>query len=128
MADADVSTSAGAAERMLEELVSAAEQASPAEFPEVLNRYAGAMGLGRAVVHLIDLQQRLLLPLTGDETDLPVDVSLAGWACSTASLRVDVPHATVLGAMGHDLASGLATSVAMAGSRNVMIEWWPTGP
>ncbi|GAA0895232.1 hypothetical protein GCM10009574_067740 [Streptomyces asiaticus] len=204
MADADVSTSVGAAERMLEELVSAAEQVSPAEFPEVLKRYAGAMGLGRAVVHLIDLQQRLLLPLTGDETELPVDASLAGWAYRTASLRVeedgsgglvvwlplangaerigtgrvvstavlepayelggdafdhsfteDVPHVTILDAVGHDLASGLATSVAMAGSRNarrtgadltslvgvvesrnelsddatiLMIEWWPTGP
>lgn len=35
MADADVSTSAGAAEQLLEELVSAIQQASAAEFPEV---------------------------------------------------------------------------------------------
>ncbi|WP_086707717.1 PP2C family protein-serine/threonine phosphatase [Streptomyces antimycoticus] len=89
MVDADVPTSAGAAEQLLEELVSATQQASPAEFPEVLNRYAGAMGLGRAAVHLIDLQQRLLLPLAEDETELPVDASLAGWAYRTDALRVE---------------------------------------
>ncbi|MFJ2349588.1 PP2C family protein-serine/threonine phosphatase [Streptomyces antimycoticus] len=89
MVDADVPTSAGAAEQLLEELVSATQLASPAEFPEVLNRYAGAMGLGRAAVHLIDLQQRLLLPLAEDETELPVDASLAGWAYRTDALRVE---------------------------------------
>ncbi|MFF5586334.1 hypothetical protein [Streptomyces hygroscopicus] len=39
MVDADVSTSAEAAGQLLEALVSAAEHASLAVFPEVLNRY-----------------------------------------------------------------------------------------
>ena len=50
-------------ERLLEELVRAAQLASPAELPVVLNRYAEAMGLGRAVIYLADIQQRPLVPL-----------------------------------------------------------------
>lgn len=87
MADASVSAAAG--ERLLEELVKTAQQASPAELPTVLERYAEAMGMGRAVVYLADLQQRLLLPLVENQSDLEVDASLAGWAYRTNSLRVE---------------------------------------
>ncbi|MFF0062397.1 hypothetical protein ACFYRC_12715 [Streptomyces sp. NPDC005279] len=70
-------------------MVRTAQQASPAELPTVLERYAEAMGMGRAVVYLADLQQRLLLPLVEGESDLEVDASLAGWAYRTNSLRVE---------------------------------------
>jgi serine phosphatase RsbU (regulator of sigma subunit) len=86
---AGASVSAGAGERLLEELVRTAQQASPAELPTVLERYAEAMGMGRAVVYLADLQQRLLLPLVEGGSDLEVDASLAGWAYRTNSLRVE---------------------------------------
>ncbi|MFD8870823.1 PP2C family protein-serine/threonine phosphatase [Streptomyces sp. NPDC059590] len=88
MVDADGTTSAETAEALLEELIRASEQASPAELPEAVNRYVQAMGLGRVVVYLIDLQQRRLLPLDEGEEELEVDGSLAGWAYRTDSLRV----------------------------------------
>nr|WTB09408.1 hypothetical protein OG546_37695 [Streptomyces antimycoticus] len=133
MVDADVPTSAGAAEQLLEELVSATQQASPAEFPEVLNRYAGAMGLCRAVVHLIDLQQRLLLPLAEDETELPVDASRAGWAYRTDALRVEEDGSGGL-VVWLPLANGVRTIVdrrcnELSDEATIlMIEWWPPGP
>ncbi|MGO4422640.1 PP2C family protein-serine/threonine phosphatase, partial [Streptomyces sp. MCAF7] len=75
-------------EALLEDLVRTSQEASPAELPEVLDRYVTAMGLGRVVVFLIDLQQRRLLPLTEGEEELEVDGTLAGWAYRTDSLRV----------------------------------------
>ncbi|KAK1183632.1 PP2C family protein-serine/threonine phosphatase [Streptomyces sp. NBS 14/10] len=88
MVGAEASVSAGTAEALLEELVRTSQEASPAELPEVLDRYVTAMGLGRVVVFLIDLQQRRLLPLTEGEEELEVDGTLAGWAYRTDSLRV----------------------------------------
>ncbi|MBL1286941.1 PP2C family protein-serine/threonine phosphatase [Streptomyces sp. NPDC057067] len=85
----DVHMSVGSGERLLEELARAAQLASPAELPVVLNRYAEATGLGRAVIYLADLQQRLLLPLVEGEPALELDTSLAGWAYRTDSLRVE---------------------------------------
>ncbi|MCQ4080635.1 serine/threonine-protein phosphatase [Streptomyces sp. RB6PN25] len=79
----------GAGERPLVELLRAAQQASPAELSRVLNRYAEDMGVGQAVVYLVDLQQRRLLPLIEGEPDLEVDASIAGWAYRTDSLRVE---------------------------------------
>lgn len=86
---AGASVSAGAGERLLEALVRTAQQASPVELPTALERYAEAMGMGRAIVYLADLQQRVLLPLVEGEPDLDVDASLAGWAYRTNSLRVE---------------------------------------
>ncbi|MER7790482.1 PP2C family protein-serine/threonine phosphatase [Streptomyces sp. NPDC097640] len=88
MVGAEASVSAGTAEALLEELVRTSQEASPAELPEVLDRYVTAMGLGRVVVFLIDLQQRRLLPLTEGEEELEVDGTLAGWSYRTDSLRV----------------------------------------
>ncbi|MFH9834525.1 PP2C family protein-serine/threonine phosphatase [Streptomyces sp. NPDC017201] len=85
----DLHMSVGSGERLLEELARAAQLASPAELPVVLNRYAEATGLGRAVIYLADLQQRLLLPLVEGEPALELDTSLAGWAYRTDSLRVE---------------------------------------
>ncbi|NUP39704.1 MAG: serine/threonine-protein phosphatase [Streptomyces sp.] len=85
----DRNMSVGFGERLLEELVRAAQLASPAELPVVLNRYAEAMGLGRAVIYLVDIQQRLLVPLVESEPELELDTPLAGWAYRTDSLRVE---------------------------------------
>ncbi|MGA5274721.1 PP2C family protein-serine/threonine phosphatase [Streptomyces cellulosae] len=81
--------SVGSGELLLEELVRAAQLASPAELPVVLNRYAEAMGLGTAAIYLVDIQQRLLVPFVEGEPDLDLETSLAGWTYRTDSLRVE---------------------------------------
>ncbi|MET8682046.1 PP2C family protein-serine/threonine phosphatase [Streptomyces sp. NPDC004647] len=85
---AGVSMPAGAGERLLEELVAQTHQAAPMDLPDVASRYAKALGMQRATLYLVDIQQRLLVPLTGREESLGVDSSLAGWAYRTLSLRV----------------------------------------
>ena len=55
----------------------------------MLNQFAEDMGVAQAVVYLVDLQQRRLLPLVEGEPGLDVDASLAGWAYRTDSLRVE---------------------------------------
>ncbi len=72
-------------ELLLEELVRAAQLASPAELPVILNRYAEAMGLGTAAIYLVDIQQRLLVPFVEGEPDLDLETSLAGWTYRTDS-------------------------------------------
>ncbi|WP_414497211.1 PP2C family protein-serine/threonine phosphatase [Streptomyces sp. CRN 30] len=52
-------------------------------------RCAKALCLQHAVVYLVDLQQRHLVPHTDVANSLPVDGSLAGWAYRTQSLRVE---------------------------------------
>ncbi|MFI6667969.1 hypothetical protein ACIBM1_23915 [Streptomyces sp. NPDC050481] len=85
----DGNMSVGSGERLLQELVGAAQLASPAELPVVLNRYTEAMGLGRAAIYLVDIQQRVLVPLVDGEPALEVDTSPAGWAYRTGTLRVE---------------------------------------
>ncbi|MEY7974976.1 PP2C family protein-serine/threonine phosphatase [Streptomyces pilosus] len=85
----DRNEAGGSGERLLDELVKAAQLASSAELPAVLNRYTEAMGLGRAVVYLVDIQQRLLVPFAEREPEMELDTSLAGWAYRTDSLRVE---------------------------------------
>ncbi|MGW7688747.1 PP2C family protein-serine/threonine phosphatase [Streptomyces asiaticus] len=89
MVDANVSTSAETAEQMLEELLRATHEASPAELPVALDHYTEAMGMGHAVVYVIDLQQRLLMPLEEGEPRLELDHSLAGFAYRTDSVRIE---------------------------------------
>ncbi|KUL64728.1 MULTISPECIES: PP2C family protein-serine/threonine phosphatase [Streptomyces] len=88
MVDASVSTSAETAEQSLDELLRAAHEASPAELSGALDRYTAAMHMGHAVVFLIDLQQRLLIPLDEDVSRLNLDDSLAGFAYRTSTVRV----------------------------------------
>ncbi|MGV9288520.1 PP2C family protein-serine/threonine phosphatase [Streptomyces sp. NPDC003719] len=52
-------------------------------------RCSKALGLQHAVVYLVDLQQRHLVPQTDVASSIPVDGSLAGWAYRTQSLRVE---------------------------------------
>ncbi|MEU3239128.1 PP2C family protein-serine/threonine phosphatase [Streptomyces anthocyanicus] len=52
-------------------------------------RCVKALGLRHAVVYLVDLQQRHLVPQTAVAPSVPVDGSQAGWAYRTQSLRVE---------------------------------------
>lgn len=58
------------------------------ELSTAVARCSRALGLQHAVVYLVDLQQRHLVPLTDVASTLPVDDSLAGWSYRTQSLRV----------------------------------------
>ncbi|MER7722172.1 PP2C family protein-serine/threonine phosphatase [Streptomyces flaveolus] len=56
-------------------------------------RCSKALGLQHAVVYLVDLQQRRLVPQTDVAAPVPVDGSLAGWAYRTQALRVEEAEA-----------------------------------
>ncbi|MFC7815341.1 PP2C family protein-serine/threonine phosphatase [Streptomyces sp. NPDC057367] len=54
-----------------------------------VTRCTEALDLQHAVVYLVDLQQRHLVPQTDVAPVIPVDGSLAGWAYRTQALRVE---------------------------------------
>ncbi|MEU8962810.1 MULTISPECIES: PP2C family protein-serine/threonine phosphatase [unclassified Streptomyces] len=76
-------------ERLLEELLAQAHSASPMDLPLLVNRCAEAFGLGEVAIHLTDIQQRSLVPLTEGLPTLDIDASVAGWCYRTVSLRVE---------------------------------------
>lgn len=75
-------------ENRLEELIVEAQTTLPFELPGLANRCATALGLSSALIYLVDLQQRLLIPLDDDSEPLEVDRTSAGWAYRTVSPRV----------------------------------------
>ncbi|AEW92654.1 MULTISPECIES: PP2C family protein-serine/threonine phosphatase [Streptomycetaceae] len=75
-------------ETQLERLLAEAHTAVPYQLPGVIDRCAEVLGLADATVYLVDLQQRLLIPLDDDAETRPVNSSEAGWAYRTLSLRV----------------------------------------
>ncbi|WP_373305780.1 PP2C family protein-serine/threonine phosphatase [Streptomyces filipinensis] len=75
-------------ENRLEELIIEAQTALPVELPALANRCASSLGLDTALIYLVDLQQRLLVPLEETLDPLPVDRSSAGRAYRTVSPRV----------------------------------------
>ncbi|MFJ9676808.1 PP2C family protein-serine/threonine phosphatase [Streptomyces sp. NPDC101194] len=75
-------------ENRLEELIIEAQTALPVELPALANRCASALGLDTASIYLVDLQQRLLIPLDEAVDPLLVDHSPAGWAYRTVSPRM----------------------------------------
>lgn len=75
-------------EQRLQELLTEAHVSSPIELPVVVDRCARLLGMRTAVIYLVDLQQRQLIPLDARADPLPVDSSEAGWAYRTLSLRV----------------------------------------
>ncbi|WBO61763.1 PP2C family protein-serine/threonine phosphatase [Streptomyces camelliae] len=75
-------------EHRLEELITEAQTALPVELPALANRCASVLGLDTALIYLVDLQQRLLIPLDEALQPLQVDHSSAGWAYRTVSPRV----------------------------------------
>lgn len=75
-------------ENRLEELIVEAQTVLPFELPALANRCASALDLDAALIYLVDLQQRVLIPLDEAMEPLPVDGSSAGWAYRTISSRV----------------------------------------
>ncbi|OMI35735.1 hypothetical protein SPAR_29271 [Streptomyces sparsogenes DSM 40356] len=75
-------------ENRLEQLITEAQTALPVELPALADQCASALGLGTALIYLVDLQQRLLIPLGEALEPLSVDHSSAGWAYRTVSPRV----------------------------------------
>ncbi|MFE0883924.1 PP2C family protein-serine/threonine phosphatase [Streptomyces rochei] len=59
------------------------------DLPTAVSRCAKALGLRHAVVYLVDIQQRHLIPQTDVASTIPVDGTLAGWAYRTQALRVE---------------------------------------
>ncbi|MFF3916999.1 PP2C family protein-serine/threonine phosphatase [Streptomyces sp. NPDC001852] len=79
-------------ENRLAALITEAQTALPFELPALANRGAAALGLESALIYLVDLRQRLLIPLDEALEPLPVEGSSAGWAYRTLSPRVTDAH------------------------------------
>ncbi|WP_425276263.1 PP2C family protein-serine/threonine phosphatase [Streptomyces carpinensis] len=75
-------------ENRLEELIIEAQTALPVELPPLANQCASSLGLDGALIYLVDLQQRLLVPLDEALEPLPVDRSPAGRAYRTVFPQV----------------------------------------
>ncbi|MEW2624208.1 PP2C family protein-serine/threonine phosphatase [Streptomyces sp. NPDC048106] len=76
-------------EQLLERMLADVHAIAPYQLPGLVNRCARAMGLTGAAIYLIDLQQRILVPLDEQDARLPVDDSMAGWAYRTVSVRIE---------------------------------------
>ena len=63
--DDEALTPSGESERLFQDFVRSVHESGPIEVLEAADRYGTAIGLGKITVHLADLQQRLLVPLTG---------------------------------------------------------------
>ncbi|MGW5877034.1 PP2C family protein-serine/threonine phosphatase [Nocardiopsis terrae] len=74
-------------ELLFQDLVRSVHESGPIEVLEAAGRYGTAIGLSKITVHLVDLQQRLLVPLTGGPI-LDVDSSVAGEAYRSDTLRL----------------------------------------
>ncbi|MER6062708.1 PP2C family protein-serine/threonine phosphatase [Streptomyces sp. NPDC001792] len=82
------SDAAAVDEGRLEELIIEAQTALPFELAALADRCAAALGLDSALIYLVDLQQRLFIPLDEAMEPLSVADSSAGWAYRTISPRV----------------------------------------
>ncbi|MET8809279.1 PP2C family protein-serine/threonine phosphatase [Streptomyces sp. NPDC004546] len=82
------SDAAAVDEGRLEELIIEAQTALPFELAALADRCAAALGLDSALIYLVDLQQRLFIPLDEALEPLSVADSSAGWAYRTISPRV----------------------------------------
>lgn len=85
----------GDGEHALHAFLAEVHPTAPTNLSVLVNRYAARLGLGHVDVYLVDLQQRRLTLLSGEE-QLPVDGSLAGWAYRAMSLRVQNTDARTL--------------------------------
>lgn len=74
-------------EYLFGELIRSVHDRGPLEVLEAVEAYASVIGLGRVTVYLVDLQQRLLVPL-GEGRPLAVDGSTAGSAYRSETLRL----------------------------------------
>jgi serine phosphatase RsbU (regulator of sigma subunit) len=91
------SDAAAVDEGRLEELIIEAQTALPFELAALADRCAAALGLDSALIYLVDLQQRLFIPLDEALEPLSVAGSSAGWAYRTSSPRVvDADHGVTI--------------------------------
>ncbi|CAL9588599.1 hypothetical protein SUDANB121_05208 [Nocardiopsis dassonvillei] len=74
-------------EYLFSELIRSVHDRGPMEVLEAVEAYASVIGLGRVNVYLVDLQQRMLVPLTGGQP-LEVDGTIAGSAYRSETLRL----------------------------------------
>ncbi|WP_159945470.1 MULTISPECIES: PP2C family protein-serine/threonine phosphatase [unclassified Nocardiopsis] len=74
-------------ELLFEDLVRSVHGCAPIEVLQVAGRYGERIGLSDITLYLVDLQQRLLTPLTGGP-DLDVDTTTAGEAYRSETLRL----------------------------------------
>ncbi|WP_151774113.1 PP2C family protein-serine/threonine phosphatase [Streptomyces abyssomicinicus] len=79
----------GLEEQLLERMLAEVHAIVPYQLPGLVDRCARAMGLDGATIYLVDLQQRILVPLDEQDARLPVDDSRAGWAYRTVSMRIE---------------------------------------
>ena len=82
------SVPAGDGEHLLQDFLTAVHTAPPSHFLALVDRYAARIGVERVVIYLVDLQQRWLTALSGEDK-LLVDSSMAGWAYRALALRVE---------------------------------------
>ncbi|GAA1088423.1 serine/threonine-protein phosphatase [Nocardiopsis exhalans] len=85
--DGEAVTPLGESERLFQDLVRSVHKSGPNEVLEAADRYGAAIGLSKITVHLVDLQQHLLVPLTGGPI-LDVDSTVAGEAYRSDTLRL----------------------------------------
>jgi hypothetical protein len=85
----DQTAALGLDEQLLERMLAEVHAIIPYQLPGLVDRCARAMGLSGATVYLVDLQQRVLVPLDEQDAALPVDGSRAGWAYRTVSVRLE---------------------------------------
>ncbi|WP_431871231.1 PP2C family protein-serine/threonine phosphatase [Nocardiopsis eucommiae] len=83
----DATGALGQSELLFQNLVRSVHTSGPVEVLEAADRYGAAIGLGKITVHLVDLQQRLLVPLTGGPI-LDVESTIAGEAYRSDTLRL----------------------------------------
>lgn len=74
-------------EQLAGDFVEAVQQAAPMELPGLVEQHVTSLGMNRAWIYLVDIEQRLLHSLS-DGQPQSVDGSLAGWAYRTFQLRV----------------------------------------
>ncbi len=83
----DEAAPVGEQELLLEELLSTVHASDPSEALEAAHHYGERIGLSDIALFLVDLQQRLLVPLSGGPV-LEINTTVAGETFRTGALRL----------------------------------------
>jgi serine phosphatase RsbU (regulator of sigma subunit) len=94
----DIAGMQSAGEEAMAGLLHAAHLASPHELPQLIAEHAAVLGVRDALVYLVDLQQRVLVPFLGSRGPAPeqhvdrllVDGTLAGRAFQLSQVQVQL--------------------------------------
>ncbi|MGW1813905.1 PP2C family protein-serine/threonine phosphatase [Streptomyces sp. NPDC002125] len=78
-------------ERFFRMLVAHVQAAPPADLPALVGAYGERFGLSKIDIYLVDLQQRQLTLLQGEDR-IPVDGTIAGSAYRAMALRLEAPE------------------------------------